>query len=428
MKNNFIKSTLLLIFGGFVTKIFSIFIKIVLTRELKTEGISLYMMIMPTFNLFIVLSQNGFNVAISKLIAENKKDNKKLILSSIYLSFFITFFLMIFLIFLANPITKSLHNNKLYYPIISISFTLPFISLSSIIRSYFFGKERIMPHIISNILEQLLRIIMYIYFLPFFSKFNIIISICFVVLSNIISELFSILILYFFLPKKIYFNDYKPDFNLIKDILNISIPTTGSKLIGTIFYFFEPIIITTFLLKNNYSLNQITFEYGILTGYIFPLLLMPSFFSMAISQSTLPIISKANTNNNKIYIKKKINQSLFFSLIIGIFFTLILIIFPKKLLKLIYNTNLGLNYLKVCAPFFIIYYFQSPINSILQALDKSKYMFVTTFIGSILKILILIFLAYLKFGIYSLIISTLFNIYFVTIINYLKIKKELNPS
>ena len=35
-----------------------------------------------------------------------------------------------------------LKNPDTYYPIISIAFILPFISLSSIIRGYFFGKQK----------------------------------------------------------------------------------------------------------------------------------------------------------------------------------------------------------------------------------------------------------------------------------------------
>ena len=38
-KNKFIKSTLILILGGFITKILGMLIKIVITRALGTEGI-----------------------------------------------------------------------------------------------------------------------------------------------------------------------------------------------------------------------------------------------------------------------------------------------------------------------------------------------------------------------------------------------------
>lgn len=426
IKNKFIISTLILIIGGFITKVLGMITKIVITRLIGTNGISLYMLIMPTFNLFIVLAQMGFPIAISKIVSEGKYDNKKLITSSIYLSIFVTFFLMIFLIIFAKNICLLLHNKNLYYPVLSIAFTLPFISISSIIRSYFFGKEKMIPHVVSNIIEQIIRICLFYFILPKFNKLNIIVSVSFIILSNIISETVSILVLYFFLPKKISFKNLKPDFGIIKDVLNISIPTTGSRIIGTIGYFFEPIIFTSMLLKIGMSNKAIIYKYGIITGYVFPLLLIPSFFSMAISQSTIPVVSKANANGNKKYIRNKVNQSIIFSLIIGLFFTCIYMIFPEFLLKFVYNTKEGLHYLKICTPFFIFHYIQSPITSILQSMDKSKESFNSTLLGMIIKTFLMIILPIFNFREYSLIIATIVNMIYVTIDNYLKIRKALN--
>ena len=77
MKNNFLKSIIILIFGGFLTKILGMFIKIVLTRTITTKGIGMYSLILPTFNLFITLSSLGLPIAISKLVSEHKNSNKK---------------------------------------------------------------------------------------------------------------------------------------------------------------------------------------------------------------------------------------------------------------------------------------------------------------------------------------------------------------
>ena len=55
MKNKFVKSTIILIIGGLITKILGMAIKIVLTRTIGTEGISKYMLVLPTFNLLYLL-------------------------------------------------------------------------------------------------------------------------------------------------------------------------------------------------------------------------------------------------------------------------------------------------------------------------------------------------------------------------------------
>ena len=55
MKDKFIKSTITLIIGGFITKVLGLFIKIIMTRNIGIEGISLYMLILPTFSLAMTI-------------------------------------------------------------------------------------------------------------------------------------------------------------------------------------------------------------------------------------------------------------------------------------------------------------------------------------------------------------------------------------
>ena len=81
MKEKFIKSTIILLIGGFFTKILGMIIKIVMSRMIGTDGLGLYMIILPTFSLFIGLRQFGMPIALSKLIAEDKKNNKKLFIN-----------------------------------------------------------------------------------------------------------------------------------------------------------------------------------------------------------------------------------------------------------------------------------------------------------------------------------------------------------
>ena len=47
MKEKFIKSTIILLVGGLLTKVLGMLIKIVMSRLTGTEGLGLYMMILP---------------------------------------------------------------------------------------------------------------------------------------------------------------------------------------------------------------------------------------------------------------------------------------------------------------------------------------------------------------------------------------------
>ena len=98
-------------------------------------------------------------------------------------------------------------------------------------------------------------------------------------------------------------------------------------------------------------------------------------------------------------------------------------IYPDFFMKLIYNTTEGVNYIRIIAPFFLLYYIQVPLVSVLQALNKAKEAMMSTLFGIIIKLSLMIGLSYLKIGLYPLIIATIVNILYVTIFNYIKVKK-----
>lgn len=414
MKNKFIKSTLVLILGGAITKLLAMVIKIFLTRSIGDNGIGLYMMILPTFNLFITLCTMSLSTAISKLVSENKS-GKKVILPLIPISLGYNLGLMLLLIILAPLIANKLLNNPMaYYPIMGISFTLPFIAISSILKGYFYGKENMTPYVISNIVEQIVRLLFIIFLIPNLLTFGVSTAVLGVVLINVISEFSSIICLIIFIPNKnILLKDFTPDKEILKDVLNVSLSATGSRLIGSISYFLEPIILTFIMLRCGFSGKYITYEYGIITGYVYPLLLLPSFFTMAISTSLLPVISNNYSRGNYRHVKKKLKQAIIISLIVGIFFTAIFMIIPEVLLNFIYDTNLGKEYIRIIAPFFLLHYIQGPLTSYLQAVNKSKEAMLGTLVGAIIKNILLLILP-IFMGIWGFIIASLVNILYVT--------------
>lgn len=427
-KEKFITSTIILMIGGLLTKVLGMIIKIIMTRIVGIEGTGLYMLIFPTFALFMTISQLGFPTAISKLVSEDKYNNKNIVFSIIPFSLILNIILMIIIILIAPILSNDLlKDSRCYYPILAIGLVLPFDTLSSILRGYFFGKQRMVPHVVSNITEQITRLILITITIPTLLDKSLVYAVSGLILVNVISELMSSLVLFFFLPKKfkITKKDIRPDPLNLKAILGISLPTTGSRIIGSIGYFLEPIILTFVLLKTGYSNSFIIQEYGIISGYVLPLLLLPSFFTGAISQALLPVVSKAYANNNKLYIKKEIKQAIYFSLLIGIPVTLIFEIIPDIPLKLIYNTNLGIPYIRFLAPVCLIQYIQSPLASSLDAIGKSKINMNTTIIGMSIRIISLLTFSVFKIGIWGLILGISISTIYITWYNYKKLYQIL---
>ena len=143
MKEKLFKTTIILLIGGLFTKLLGMLIKISLARTISPKALGLYMMILPTFNLVIQLSQLSLPLAISKIVSEGDKNSKKLYFSVIPI-LIITNILVIGIILIFGRLISInlLHEEKLIPAIYSLSAVIPFITISSICRSYFFAKQK----------------------------------------------------------------------------------------------------------------------------------------------------------------------------------------------------------------------------------------------------------------------------------------------
>lgn len=250
INNTFFKSTIILLLGGILTKIVGFILKIIITRKIGTEGIGLYSLLSGTIALVTTLSVFSYPTAMSTLISKNKYNSKLLLFSTIVISILINIILILLVILFAPILANNLlKESRLYYPIICISLTIPFVSVSSIIKGYFWGKQNMFPYMLSNFLEQITRIVLISFFITKFIKISLTYTICFIILVNVVGEVVSQIIMIKYFPKmKIAFRDFKISFKYIKDVLKICIPVTSSKIIGSLSYFLEPIILTNILL------------------------------------------------------------------------------------------------------------------------------------------------------------------------------------
>ncbi len=428
-KEKFIKSAIILMIGGAITKLLGMVIKIVQTRLVGLEGISLYSLIFPTFSLFMSMSQLSLPTTISKLISEDRNNNKRLVFSSLPIVFITNLFLMLIIFFSSKTISYTfLKEGRCYLPILSIALVLPFEALSNLLRGYFFGKERMIPHVISHIIEQIVRLTCIILFIPTLLKIDLIYAVMFLILVNLISEFSSIVILLLFLPRNVQINreDFIPHQKELGQILSLALPTTGSRFIGNIGYFLEPILITGILSFLGYSSIYILEEYGTVSGFVIPLLLIPSFFTNAISQALIPVISRNYSNGNISYTKKKIKQGILFSLLIGLPVTLFFMIFPGWSLNLIYHTTKGISYMKFLAPFFLFQYIETPLSSSLQAMGKAKETFTISWQSVLVRTISLVLLLFCNIGMWAFLLSLIINIFYTIYKSIFYLRKYLN--
>lgn len=430
LKNNLlIKNIIILLVSGALAKVLGMLGKIIYTRIAGVNVVSLYTLITPTLMLIISITQFSFPISISKISAEEKYDNKSLLKNAYLIGLIINIILILILVLSSNFIAKALHNRSLAPAILSISVIIPFVCVSSVQRGFLHGKEDMLPASITNITEEIIKILLIIFILPITISSGNITSVIFLILFNVITETSNILFMQKAINKK-YINHSKGRINknIIKEILSISIPTTSVRLIASVGFFLEPIILTNTLLSTGYSPNYITMEYGIINSYIVPLLSIPSFFSISIASALLPNITKAYANKKYDEFNRKLLKLMFLSMLVGAICLIFILIFPNEILKLVYNVNFGINYIYLIGPFFLILYMQPTLSVAIQAMGKTNKLFLTSTISVIVKYSVLYILGKNGLGMNSLIFSMIIGIVTTTSLVIIIVLKELKKK
>lgn len=422
-KNAFSTITTLLSLG-LVAKLLSTIARILVTRTIGIDAMGLYQLATPCMLLVITLAQFGLPTAMATLVSRNQKKAKNILISGLSIAFIISLIMMILTILLAKRIAiHVLKNPNIELTLYGLALLIPLVSLSAIIKGFFLGLNEIELTSTSTIMEEVGRILFIIIFLesfashgPTYGSFGAIIGVC-------IGEIFQSLYMIFFNNRRLYLRvneivRVKPNirFQESKSIIKLSIPLTLSRLIGSITYFLESIIISNLMLKYGHSIEEITHSYGLISGYVMPLLLMPGFFAISFANYLLPNMSKNIGEGNINGAKHKFKKMLIISSSTGLFFALIFFFFPQTLMNILYETNEGYEYVKFLAFPFIIYYVEAPIAASMHALNLTTKAFYSTTISCVIRLLILLIFTK-TLGINALILGTMASVFIDVLLN-----------
>lgn len=428
MKNVLVKNTIILIITSLIIRLLSLANRIILTRLLGNEGISLYVIILPSIMLFMSIAGFSLNTSLSKVIAENvvtkKYSEKKILASAITIGFFSTAVTSLILVLILKPLVNNgLRQKEAYYPILSCLLFLPLVMLNNVFRGYFNGKNRINTTAYANLIEQSSRIAFGTLFLFLFHPLGLVSAVTMTIVAMGVGELISLI----FIIVKIYRTKDKILIESTNEparaILGIAAPTTFSRLLGNLTEFFEPIIYTLALTKIGFDSKEILYKYSAITAYALPLITLCSFLSQSIATAIIPNISSSNASGRTDEVIHYIKKSCLLSFVPGILVTILLSSYAYEYMRLVYDTDIGASYVINLSVFFIFYYLLSPLWAIMQAIGKAKLLFRFNLVLDIIKIALIYFLTFVPWISYnSLIVVLLANTIVTTLALYFYLK------
>lgn len=390
MKKTMIRSTMLLIFVSLIAKILSFVVRIMLARTLSEQAMSYYTLAAPTMVFVITLAQMGIPSALSKVIAQSNAPMRSLkasILLSLVNNLLIAIAFLILLPFLAHYILKQDRIAPVLYAILPL---LPCVSISGLLKGYLYGIQHHIQATSSQLFEESARIL---FLFIMFSTTNQLdaqtmakIAMLSISVGEIVSALYMLLAMR--LKKRsiqriplLFSNLHRKQFD---EVLRVCIPMTGSRLIGSLTYFLEPIVMVIGLSSN--SCQHMVEAYGQLNGYVLPLITMPSFITVTLSNVLLPSFTYYYARGNIQSAKKMFNVIIGFCILVGFCCSFICYVYAHTLFVLFYHHTHGVLLLKQLAWPFALFAIQAPLSSMLHALSLSKKSMLDTLAGSVLRI------------------------------------------
>ena len=311
---SFLKGTLILTVASFVVKVIGSLNWIFVSRILGGEGIGLYQMAFPIYFFAMSISQAGVPVAISIITAE------RVALKDVFGArrvFRISMTLMVFTGLLFSLLTyfgagwliewQFIRDPRAYMAVVALSPTIFFVTLLASSRGYLQGWQRMTPTAVSQIVEQIFRVLTMVLFASLLLPMGLDYAAAGASLGAFAGAIGGLLVLVYYhwkLDKDIE-REYGPNLApppgeapaplgaIVRRIFSLALPVSAASIMLPIVSNLDLLIVPQRLEVAGYTVPQATELFGYLTGMAVPLVNLATILTASLAVSIVPAISEA---------------------------------------------------------------------------------------------------------------------------------------
>lgn len=373
------RGILFLVVTAFLGEGIEILVNMILARQLGSHGLGLYMSILPTIFLIVLISSFELPVSISKIIAEREERYHRNIL---YHAIAITIIFTSLLLVVGTMLLPFIPVFNSYHPYVRwlVIILIPVISFTSVARGYFMGRQQMGKIAIANFLRKIIQLIVLFALFRFFefnSESSLLIAIGALIGSEIVVFLYLVFmfIIQFQQVKKQPFSNLNRKI-VRKNLMAVSIPTTGMRLFSAFTNAIQPFIIKAALVHSGITAVQATEQFGMLMGVAMSIGFFPAFIAHSLLIVLIPAVSKTHSERDFSSLQKMLQQVMILTLGYGIVAVVIFYFFAPELTSLFFKSEASANYLQLLWPFFLFHYFIMPMQAFMIGLDMIKEAFI----------------------------------------------------
>lgn len=439
MVNRFLQGTLILTIAGFVVKAIGSINWILLSRVLSGEGIGIYQMAFPIYLLALQLSSAGIPIAISILTAEKlaKKDYigaKEVFKLSFYLLFGLGLLFSILVYALSGWFIDIgyITDARAYYSLIALAPAVFFVTLISCYRGYLQGWELMTPTAISQIVEQLLRVVVMLVAAYLLLPYGLAAAAGGASLGAGVGAIGALVVLvyYYYRLPKIDMNrepkvEQEAKGSIFKRLFVLSIPIAMASMMLPLVANLDLFIVPRRLLDAGFSIHEATELFGYLTGMAVPLINLATIITAAIATSIVPAISNLLSSGDTKGVYYRTAGSMRLTFVATLPFTVMLYILAEPVVSTIYNAPKAAEATSILAWAIFFLGMHQVTTGILQGLGKPRIPVINMGIAAVAKVILNWTLTAIPtLGIAGASYATVVDIGFAALLNLIWIKRH----
>lgn len=392
--SRFLKGAFTLTVAGLLVKVMGALYRIPLYSILGSEGMGLFQMAYPIYSILFTVSSAGLNVAISKAVAERwalgrRRDARRAFACSFVLAAVLGALGWALLYSLSGTIAAGMGKDpRAALSVAAISPAVLVAALLSALRGWFQGIEEMTVPAISQVLEQLGKILTTLTLASFFMAKGIEYAAAGATFGAVAGAFVAVVFTggAYLVQKRHWAHSARQDFaredsgrgkreswtSIALNIAAIAVPISLASAVFGITELIDLGLVPGRLQAAGYSREEATMLFGRLTGAAFPLINIPTMFTGALQMTLVPSVTVALAVGDREKVKRQIDKALSIALMLALPAALGLYVLSEPILLLLFHDEGVGQILRSVTPAVFFLALQQVSSGILQGMGRAK--------------------------------------------------------
>ena len=363
--------------------------RVIFSRLLGSEIMGIMELGSSVHMLAIAPATAGLPLAVSRLTAKAPADRKEEALFAGKRLVRLLSLVWIPIYLLLTPIIARLLGDDRTFPSLLMSAPCIFVlGYSAVYNGYCYGMNNAWPPAISELTEQTLRFLIAVLLIRALPNLSPAWSASVPAFATAVSEAAGvILVLYMLrLPKPLA----NPAVQVQKQVVRLALPPTATRLVSTALRSLNAMLIPFRLRSSGLSMIEATSRFGMLTGMVMPVVMLPSVFTGSLAMLATPALA-ARENNHKA-LKAVIIQLLAAAFVVGVACGMIMYVAAPWIAISMYRLPELVPLIRYLCPSVLLMSLQQVLSGMIAGLGRQKQALYGTIVGAFITLAVSWFL------------------------------------